>query len=216
MNIWNIHHEIHPAVGNFFQEQHKLSQRNQTEPSQPLSGRAFPRSDGQEPPGGAAEAKPWQQQIPGFQAAVEQDHSSALQGYLNPSSSLGPDPAEKPQSGFNNCPNSILTTPAYHYLPIFQNFYPAEILNPEDPSKENKKFQHGSPAGIPHQHPASVVPGQHFAKNNSSSGQAQPELGNISSDFNAIFQERVVKDQAPLQDFKNHIHEDNRYQNSWW
>ncbi|KAM7030323.1 jhy protein homolog isoform 2-T2 [Acridotheres tristis] len=89
-----------------------------------------------------------------------------------------------------------------------QNFYPAEVLNPEHPSNEKKKFQPGSPSGIPHQPPANAIPGHHFSRNNSTSGQAHPELGNISSDFNAIFQERV-KDQAPLQDFKNHIHEDN-------
>ncbi|XP_058279380.1 jhy protein homolog [Hirundo rustica] len=197
------------------QEQHRFSQRNQTASSQTLSGGAFPRNDGSEPPGKAAEAKPWHQQIPGFQTApttMEQDHSSALRGYLNPSSSVCPDPAEKSQSDFNDFPNSILTTTAHHFLPIFQNFYPAE--DPEDPSKENKKCQHDSPAGIPHRHSASAIPGQHFSKNNSISGQAHPELGNISSDFNGILQERVVKAQAPLQDFKNHIHEDNRYRNS--
>ncbi|RLV82919.1 hypothetical protein DV515_00016509, partial [Chloebia gouldiae] len=169
-------------------------QRNKTESQQSLSGRDFPRSDGQEASGEAAEAKPWIQQIPGFQAAPPTP---------NPSSS--PCPAEKSQSGLNNFPNSILTTPAYHFLPIFQNFYPAEVLNPENGSKEDKKYQHDSPAGIPHQFPANAISEQHFS---SSSGQAHPELGNISSDFNAIFQEKV-KDQAPLPDFKNHIHEDN-------
>ncbi|XP_056365772.1 jhy protein homolog isoform X1 [Oenanthe melanoleuca] len=188
--------------GQQLKEQHKFFQRNKTESNQTFSARVFPRKDGQEPPGRAAEAKPWlrnQQQIPGFQAAPSP--SSALQEYLNPSSSLGPDPAEKPQSGSNNFPNSALTRPTYHYLPIFQNFYPPEVLNPEDPSKENKKYQHEFPTRIPHQQ-------QHFSKNDSSSGQAHPELGNISSDFNAIFQEKV-KEQAPIQDFKNHIHEDN-------
>ncbi|OWK52145.1 Uncharacterized protein C11orf63 [Lonchura striata] len=173
-------------------------QRNKTESQQPLSGRgkAFPRSDGQEPPGGAAEAKPRVQQTPEFQAAPPA---------TNPNSSPGP--AEKSQSGLNNFPNSILTTPASHFLPIFQNFYPAEVLNPEYGSKEDKKHQQDSPAGIPHQFPASAIPGQGFSRNKSD--QAHPELGNISSDFNAIFQEKV-KDQAPLPDFKNHIHEDNR------
>nr|XP_031362694.1 jhy protein homolog [Lonchura striata domestica] len=171
--------------------------RNKTESQQPLSGRgkAFPRSDGQEPPGGAAEAKPRVQQTPEFQAAPPA---------TNPNSSPGP--AEKSQSGLNNFPNSILTTPASHFLPIFQNFYPAEVLNPEYGSKEDKKHQQDSPAGIPHQFPASAIPGQGFSRNKSD--QAHPELGNISSDFNAIFQEKV-KDQAPLPDFKNHIHEDN-------
>ncbi|XP_068028055.1 jhy protein homolog isoform X2 [Anomalospiza imberbis] len=193
------------SKGQQLKEQHKFLQRNKPESEPPLSGRAFPRSDGQEAPGGAAEAKPWIQQIPEFQAAprtVGQEHSSAP----NPSSSLGP--AEKSQGGLNNFPNSILATPAYHFLPIFQNFYPAEVLNPECASKEDKKYQHDSPAGIPHHFPANAIPGQHFSRNNSNSGQAHPELGNISSDFNAIFQERV-KDQAPLPDFKNHIHEDN-------
>ncbi|KAL2295820.1 hypothetical protein Nmel_017344 [Mimus melanotis] len=194
--------------GQQLKEQHKFSQRNKTESNQTFSGRVFPRNDGQEPPGRAAEAKPWlrsHQQIPGFQPAPTA--SSALQEYLNPSSPS----AEKPQSGLNNFPNSVLTTPAYHFLPLFQNFYPAEVLNPEDPSNENKKHQHESGPGIPHQHSASAIPGQHFSRNNSTSGQGHPELRNISSDFNAIFQE---KDQAPLQDFKNHIHEDNRYQNT--
>lgn len=194
------------SPNSFQEQQHEFYfcfislQRNKTESQQPLSGRgkAFPRSDdGQEAPGGAAEAKPWIQQTPGFQAAPPAP---------NPNSSPGP--AEKSQSGLNNSPNSILTTPAYHFLPIFQNFYPAEVLNPEYGSKEDKKYQQDSPAGIPHQFPASAIPGQDFSRNNSD--QAHPELGNISSDFNAIFQEKV-KDQAPLPDFKNHIHEDNRY-----
>lgn len=204
MNIENLQHGIHPAVGNLFQEQHKFFQRQKTESSQTFSTRVFSRNAGQEPPGRAAEAKPWHrspQQTPGFQE------------YLNPSSSSGPYPAEKSQSGFNNFPNSALTTPSYQYLPVFPNFFPAEVLNLEDPSNENTKHQHESPTGI--QHSASVIPGQNFSSNNSSSGQALPELGNFSSDFNAIFQERV-KDQAPLQDFKNHIHEDNRYQKSLW
>uniref|UniRef100_A0A8C3QD19 Junctional cadherin complex regulator n=1 Tax=Geospiza parvula TaxID=87175 RepID=A0A8C3QD19_GEOPR len=192
--------------GQQLKEQHRFLQRQKAEPQQPLSGRSFPRSDGQEPPGAAGEANPWiqrQQHTPGFQAAppaLGQDPSSAL----NPNSSLGP--AEKPQSGLNNFPNSILTTPGY-FLPVFQNFYPAEVLNPEYPSQEDKKCQQDSPAGIPHQFPANANPGQDFSKNNSSSDQAHPELENISADFNAIFQERV-KDQAPLPDFKNHIHED--------
>ncbi|KAI1230769.1 hypothetical protein IHE44_0008650, partial [Lamprotornis superbus] len=196
--------------GQQLKEQHKFFQRNKTESNQTFSGRVLPRNDGQEPPGRAAEAKPWHrshQKIPGVQAAPTA--SPALQEYLNPSSSS----AEKSQSGLNPFPNSVLTSPTYHFLPLFQNFYPAEVLNPEDPSNESKKFQHDSPSGIPHQHSANAIPGQHFSRNNSTSGQAHPELGNSSSDFNAIFQERV-KDQAPLPDFKNHIHEDNRYQNT--
>uniref|UniRef100_A0A8C0UG68 Junctional cadherin complex regulator n=1 Tax=Cyanistes caeruleus TaxID=156563 RepID=A0A8C0UG68_CYACU len=195
--------------GQQLKEQHKFFQRNKTEPNQTLGGKSFPRNDGQEAPGRAAEAKSWHQshqQIPGFQAvptAVEQDHSSALQEYLSPSSSVGPDPAEKSQNRFNNFPNSILSPSTDHFLPIFQNFYPSDILDPEYPS-ENKNYQHDSPTGIG----AIAIPGQQFSRNYSSSGQALPELGNISSDFNAIFQERV-KDQAPLQAFKNHIHEDN-------
>ncbi|XP_041269863.1 jhy protein homolog [Onychostruthus taczanowskii] len=191
--------------GQQLKEQHRFLPRSKAGSKQPLRGRAFPRGDGQEPPG-AAEAEPCiqrHQQIPGFQAAPPaEDPSSAL----SPSSSLGP--AEKPQSGLNHLPNSTLTMPSYHFLPIFQNFYPPEVLNPEYPSKEDKKYQHDSPAGIPHQFPANAIPGQHFSRNNSSSGQAHPELENISSDFDAIFQERV-KDQALLPDFKNHIHEDN-------
>ncbi|XP_077046149.1 jhy protein homolog isoform X2 [Agelaius phoeniceus] len=188
------------------QEQPRSLQRQKAEPKQPLRGRTLARSDGPEPPGaaGAANARVQrQQQTPGFQAAppaLGQEPSSAP----NPNSALGP--AGKPQSGLNDIPNSILTTPAY-FLPIFQNFYPPEVLDPECPSQEDKKYQQDSPAGIPQQFPANAVPGQDFPRKNSSSDQAHPELENISSDFNAIFQERV-KDQAPLPDFKNHIHED--------
>ncbi|XP_071305721.1 jhy protein homolog isoform X2 [Agelaius tricolor] len=188
------------------QEQPRSLQRQKAEPKQPLRGRTLARSDGPEPPGaaGAANARVQrQQQTPGFQAAppaLGQEPSSAP----NPNSALGP--AGKPQSGLNDIPNSILTTPAY-FLPIFQNFYPPEVLDPECPSQEDKKYQQDSPAGIPQQFPANAIPGQDFPRKNSSSDQAHPELENISSDFNAIFQERV-KDQAPLPDFKNHIHED--------
>lgn len=203
--------EIHPAFGRLFQD--KFSQRNKTESKQTLNGRVFPSNDGRKIPGGAAEAEPWLQslqQIPAFQAAPTAMGTPALQECLNPSPSVGPDP-EKSQTGLNNFPNSVhtdfttptsrsnsmLTAPTSHFLPIFQNFYPREVLNPEYPSTENKKYQH-------------------FSRDNSSSDQAHPELRNISPDFDTIFQEKV-KDQAPLPDFKNHIHEDNRYQNSlWW
>ncbi|XP_036253185.1 jhy protein homolog [Molothrus ater] len=192
--------------GQQLKEQPRSLQRQKAEPKQPLRGGTFTRSDGQEPPGAAGAANPWvqrQQQTPGFQAAppaLGQEPSSAP----NPNSALGP--AGKPQSGLNDIPNSILTTPAY-FLPIFQNFYPPEVLDPECPSQEDKKYQQDSPAGIPQQFPANAIPGQDFPRKNSSSDQAHPELENISPDFNAIFQERV-KDQAPLPDFKNHIHED--------
>ncbi|KAM6998622.1 jhy protein homolog [Passerculus sandwichensis] len=116
---------------------------------------------------------------------------------------------EKPQSCFNNVPNSILATPGC-FLPIFQNFYPPEVLSA---SQEDKKHQQDSAAGIPQQFPAGPIPGQDFSWNGSSSEQAHPELENIPADFNAIFQEKA-KDQAALPDFQSHIHEDCRYQRS--
>ncbi|XP_048184998.1 jhy protein homolog [Corvus hawaiiensis] len=200
--------------GQQLKEQHKFSQTSKTESNQTLNGRAFPRNDSQQLPGGAAEAKSWHQQIPGFQAApsaVERDSSTELQECLNPSSSVGPGPAEKSKTGLNNFPNAThpdFTTSTYRFLPIFRNFNPAEDLYPEYPSKESKKHQHDSPHGIPRQHSTSHIPGQHFSRDNSTGGQAHPKFRSISSIFNASFQERA-KDQAPLQDLKNHIHEDN-------
>ncbi|XP_050839506.1 jhy protein homolog [Serinus canaria] len=182
----------HPK-GEQLKEQPRFLQRPRAEPLQPLGARALPSRASQEPPAAAGEANPWIQRLqhtPGFQAAppaLGQDPSSALHPIYH-------------------FPNSILTSPAY-FLPIFQNFYPPEVLNPEYPSQEDKKYQQDSAAGIPQQFPASAIPGQHFPRNNSSSDQAHPELENILSEFNAIFQERV-KDQSPLPDFKNHIHED--------
>ncbi|XP_063034376.1 jhy protein homolog [Melospiza melodia melodia] len=120
---------------------------------------------------------------------------------LAPNSSLCP--PEKPQSGFNDIPNSLLATPGC-FLPIFQNFYPPEVLNA---SQEDKKHQQDSAAGIPQQFPAGPIPGQDFSWNGSSSEQAHPELENVPADFNAIFQEKA-KDQAALPDFQSHIHED--------
>ncbi|XP_074415721.1 jhy protein homolog isoform X1 [Zonotrichia albicollis] len=125
----------------------------------------------------------------------------------DPSPALAPNPAlcppENPHSAFSAIPNSILSTPGC-FLPIFQNFYPPEVLNA---GQEDKKNQQESAAGIPQQFPANAVPGQDFSWNSSSTEQAHPELENISADFNAIFQEKV-KDQAALPDFQNHIHED--------
>ncbi|KAL9825903.1 jhy protein homolog [Geothlypis trichas] len=183
--------------GQQLKEQHRLLQGHKAEPRQALGGRALPRNDAQEPPAAAEPCMQRQQQPPGSQAAppaLGQDPSSALS------------PAEKPQSGLNHLPNPILTTPAY-FLPIFQNFYPPEVFNPEHPSQEDKKCQQDSAAGIPQQFPGNAIPGQDFSRSDSSSEQAHPELENILSDFNAIFQE-TVKDQAALPDFKNHIHED--------
>ncbi|XP_054150885.1 jhy protein homolog [Melozone crissalis] len=193
--------------GQQLKEQPRPLQRHRAEPRPPLGGRAFPRSAGRDPPGaaGAANARAQrQQQPPGPQAvppALGRDPSPALA----PNSSLGP--AEKPQSGLNNAPNPILATPGC-FLPIFQNFYPPEVLNPEYPGQEDKKHQQDSAAGIPQlEFPTNPIPGQDFSWNSSSSDQAHPELENIPADFNAIFQEKV-KDQAALPDFQNHIHED--------
>ncbi|XP_027576821.1 jhy protein homolog [Pipra filicauda] len=199
--------------GQQLKDQHnKFSQREKTKPTGNLDGKDFPRNGSQQPPGRAAEPKPWHhnsRQTPGFQAAPsaeEQDKGTALQECLHPNPAAGPDadPAAKSNTGFNNSPNSRhfvnqgFPTPTWPVHPTSQHCSPA------DTSKENKKYLQDSPRGIPHS--PHHIPGQHFA---STSGQANPKqrnISNISSAFNASFQE--LKDQIPLQDCKKHIHED--------
>ncbi|XP_057897117.1 jhy protein homolog [Melospiza georgiana] len=135
-------------------------------------------------------------------------HSPDILGVAEPCpGALATVPQEQQQppvpGGFNNVPNSLLATPGC-FLPIFQNFYPPEVLNA---SQEDKKHQQDSAAGIPQQFPANPIPGQDFPWNGSSSEQAHPELENVPADFSAIFQEKA-KDQAALPDFQSHIHED--------
>ncbi|XP_010284199.1 PREDICTED: uncharacterized protein C11orf63 homolog [Phaethon lepturus] len=177
--------------------QNKSSQRNKTKSNQSLKGRAFTRNESQQPPGRPAEPKSWyhrHQQIPEFQTApmqaVEQDNRTTLQKWLYPSPSVGLDTntAANSDSCLNNFPNSR------HF--------------------ENKKYQHDSPNSLPHdQQPLyNHVTVQLFARDNSTNGQAHPNRRNISSTFNANFQE-LVKDQVSFQDCKRLIYADKRYQN---
>ncbi|XP_050178801.1 jhy protein homolog [Myiozetetes cayanensis] len=101
--------------GQQLKDQHnKFSQRNKAKPTGNLNGKDFPGKGSQQPPGRAAEPKPWHQsakQIPGFQAAprpVEQVKSTALQESLHPNPSAGPDtdPAAKSSTCFSNSPIS--------------------------------------------------------------------------------------------------------------
>ncbi|NXV99724.1 JHY protein, partial [Fregetta grallaria] len=210
--------------------QNKSSQRNKIKSNQNLKGRAFPRNDSQQPPGRPAELKSWHHrhhQIPEFQTAavqaVEQDYSSALQKWLYPSPSVGPDTntAANSDTCLNNFPNSRylvnqdFTTSTYPFHSTLHKLNPAEVVSPAYTSKENKKYPHNSPNGIPHdqQHLYNHVAVQLFARDNSTNGhQAHPNQRNISSTFNANFQE-LVKDQVSLQDCKRHIYADKRYQN---
>ncbi|KAM6115750.1 jhy protein homolog [Phoenicopterus ruber ruber] len=206
--------------------QNKSSQKNKIKSNQSLKGRAFPRNDSQQPPGRPAEPKSWHHQIPEFQTApmqaVEQDNSSALQKWLYPSPSVGPDTntAANSDTCLNNFPNSKnfvnqdFTASTYSFHPTLHKSNPAEVISPAYTSKENKKYQHDSPNGLPHdqQHLYNRATVQLFARDDSTNGQAHPNQRNISFTFNAHFQE-LVKDQVLLQDCKRHIYADKRYQN---
>ncbi|NWS58032.1 JHY protein, partial [Chunga burmeisteri] len=209
--------------------QKKSSHRNKIKSNQSLQGRAFPRNDSQQPPGRPAEPKSGHHrhhQISEFQTApmqaVEQDHSSALQKWLYPSPSVGPDANTAANSGtcLKNFPNSRhfvnqdFTTSVYLFHPTLHKFNPAEVTSPACTSKDNKKHQHDSPNGLPHdqQHLYTPVTVQLFARDSSTNGQAHPNQMTISSPFNANFQESV-KDQVSLQDCKRHVFVDKRYQN---
>ncbi|KAF1435689.1 hypothetical protein FQV07_0007629, partial [Pygoscelis papua] len=209
--------------------QHKSSQRNKIKSNQSHKGRAFPRNDSQQPSGGPAEPKSWHHrhhQISEFQTApmqaVEQNNSSALQKWLYPSPSVGPgtNTAANSDTCLNNFPNSRhfvnqdFTTSIYPFHPTLHKFNAAEVISPAYISKENKEYRHDSPNGLPQdqQHLYNHVTVQLFARDNSTNGQAHPNQRNISSTFNANFQE-LVKDQVSLQDCKRHIYADKRYQN---
>ncbi|XP_075579471.1 jhy protein homolog [Pelecanus crispus] len=204
--------------------QNKSSQRNKTKPNHSLKGRAFPRNDSQQPPGRPAEPKSWHhrhRQISEFQTApmqaVEQDNSSALQKWLYPRPSVGPDTntAASSDTSLNNFPNSRhfvnqdFTTSTCPFHPTVRKFNPAEVISPAYTSKENKTYQHDFPNGLPcdQQHLYNRVTVQLFARDNSTNGEAHPNQRNISSTFNANFQE-LVKDQVSLQDCKRHIYAD--------
>ncbi|NXY68581.1 JHY protein, partial [Glareola pratincola] len=177
--------------------QNKFSQRNKIKSNQRIKGRAFPKNDGRQPPGRPAEPKSWHHrhhQIPKFQTAAmqaaEQDNSSAQQKqlYQSPSVDPGTNTAANSDTCLNNFPNS-------------RRF-------------EDKKYQHDSPNGLPHdqQHLYNRATVQLLARDYGTNGQAHPNHGNISSTFNANFQE-LKNDQVSLQDCKRHIYADKRYQN---
>ncbi|NXW28844.1 JHY protein, partial [Phaetusa simplex] len=211
--------------------QNKFSQRNKIKSNQSIKGRPFPKNDSQQPPGRPAESKSWHHrhhrhhQIPKCQTAamqaVEQDNSSAQQKRLYRSPSVDPDTntAANSDTCLNNFPNSRhfvnqdFTTASCPFHPTLHKFNPAEGISPAYTSQENKKYQHDSPNGLPHdqQHLYNCATVQHLARDYSTNGQAHPNQRNISSTFNANFQE-LMNDQVSLQDCKRRIYTDKRYQ----
>ncbi|XP_057252604.1 jhy protein homolog [Pezoporus wallicus] len=197
----------------------KSYQRNNTKSNQRLKGRAIPRNDSQQQPGRPAELRPWHRQIPGSQTsptqAVEQGDSSTL----HPSPSVGPDAntAANSDTCFNNSLSSRhlvkqdFTTFSYPFHSKSHTYHPAEAISPAYTSKENWKYQPNCPNGFPrgqqHLHNHATV--QLFARDNSTNGQGHPNQRNISSTFNANFQE-LVKDQESPQGCKRHICVDKR------
>ncbi|XP_071432509.1 jhy protein homolog isoform X2 [Pithys albifrons albifrons] len=208
------------------QDQHnKFSQRNKTNPNQSLKGRDFPSNDIQQPPGRPAEPKSWprsHQHTPGFRAApsaAEQDEGPALQECLHPDPSGGPhaDPATKSNTCRSNFPSSShfvkqdLTTSACALPPPLHHSVPAEVESPARTSTESQEYLWHSPSAIPiphgQQHSHNHVPGQQFASADRTGGQAHPKQRNIPPAFTANFEE-LVRDQVPLWDCKNQVHED--------
>ncbi|XP_074018600.1 jhy protein homolog [Numenius arquata] len=206
--------------------QNKSSQRNKMKSNQSIKGRAFTKTDSQQPPGRPAEAMSWHHrhhQIPTFQPApmqaVEQHNSSAQHERLCQSPSVDPDTdtAANSDTCLNNFPNSRhfvnqdFTTSTYSFHPMLHKFNPAEDISPAYTIKENKKYQRDSPNGLPRdqQHLYNHATVQPFARDDSTDGQAHPNQRTISSTFNANFQE-LVKNQVSLQDCKRHIYADKR------
>nr|XP_047919268.1 jhy protein homolog isoform X2 [Anser cygnoides] len=197
--------------------QNKWSQRNKIKSNQSLKGGAFSRSDNQQPPGRLAEPKPRHHQTSEFRTAptqaAEQDKSSAPQKWLYPSLSVGPDTNTAANSkncliNFPNPRHSVnrdFTTSTYPIHPTLRKFNPAEVMSPAYTSKETKKHQHQLPNGLPHdqQHLYKHDTTQFFPRDDSTSGRVCPNQRNISSTFNANFQE-LVKDHVSLQDCKRH------------
>ncbi|KAM6107726.1 jhy protein homolog [Pterocles gutturalis] len=205
-------------------QQNKSSQKNKIKSNQSLKGRAFQRNGSQQPLRRPAEPKAQHHrhhQIPELQPApvqaVQQDNSSPLQKRLYPSPSVGPDTNTETNSDtcLNNFPNSRhivnrdFIPPTNPLHPTLRKFNRAEVLSPACTSKENKRYQHGSPGGLPHDQQHVTV--QLFPGDNSTNGRAYPNQKNISSVFNGNFQE-LVKGQVSLQDCKRHIHADKEYQ----
>ncbi|NWY60606.1 JHY protein, partial [Chionis minor] len=223
----------------FPDHQNTSSRRNKTKSNQSIKGRAFPRNDSKQPPGRPGEPKSWHHrhhrraefQTASTQAA-ERDNSSALQKGLYPSPSVDPDAntAANSDTCLNNFPNSRyfvnqdFTTSIYPFHPTLYKFNPAEVIPPVHTRKESKKYQHNSPNGLPrHQQDLyNHATAQLFARDDSTSGQARPNQRNISSAFNASFQE-LVKDQIfqdpsqwpvqpkPQQNCKRGIYADKSY-----
>ncbi|KAM6043221.1 jhy protein homolog [Chlamydotis macqueenii] len=204
--------------------QNKSLQGNKIKSNQSLKGRAFPRNDSQRLPERPAESKSWHHRhhqtsepLAAPVRAVEQDNSSALRKSLYPDPSVGPDTNTAANSDIylNNFPDSRyfvhqdFTTSTYPFHPTLHEFNPAEVISPAYNNKENKKYQRGSPNGLAHKQQlldnhATV---QLCARHDSTNGQAHPNQKNISSAFNANFQE-LVKDQKSIQDCKRHIYVD--------
>ncbi|KFP86955.1 Uncharacterized protein C11orf63, partial [Acanthisitta chloris] len=182
-------------------QHNQFFQRNKVTSNQDLKGRAFPRNESQEAPGRPADPEPWQHShhhTSGSQAAptaVEQDKSRALQECLCPTSAVGPNThtAAKPNTCLNSFPTSgyfvsqdFIISP-YPFHPTCHTCIPAEVPVPAYTSKENKNYQHDALNNQQHLH--SHIPGQHFARDAKTHGQAQPSQRNIPSTFNANFQE---------------------------
>ncbi|KFV80840.1 Uncharacterized protein C11orf63, partial [Struthio camelus australis] len=200
--------------------QNKQPQRNKIKSKQNLKGRAFPSNDSQQPPGGPAESKSWQHrhhQAPEFQTAAtqaaEQDNSSALQKWLCPYPSVCPD-----TTLLNNFPksrhflNQDFVTSAYPLHPTSHKFCPVEFLSPAYTSEE--KYHHGPPNGLPHdqQHLYNHAILPFFPRDDCTNDQAHPNQRNVSSVYNANFQE-LVKDLVSLQHCKRHVYTDKSYHN---
>lgn len=169
--------------------QNKWSQRNKVKSNQNLEGRDFSRSDNHQPAGRPAKPRSWHyrhHQMSEFQTApmqaVEQDNSSALQKWLYPNPSVGPD-----------------TNTAANSDTCLNNF-------PACTRKRIKNCQLDHPNGLPHgqQHLYNHATVPFFPRDGSTSGQAHPNQKK-SSTFNANYQE-MVKDQVLLQDCKRHIY----------
>ncbi|XP_021231445.1 uncharacterized protein C11orf63 homolog isoform X2 [Numida meleagris] len=202
--------------------QDKWSQRNKVKSIQTLEGRAFSRSDNHQPPGRPAKPKSWhwkQHQMSEFQTApmqaVEQDNSSALQKWLCPSLSVGPytNTAANSDTCLNNFPhsghhvNQDFTVSTYSFHPTQHKFNLEEVGSQACTSKKNKNCQHDRLNGLPHgqQHLYNHATMPFFPRDSSTSNQEHPNQKNISSTFNASYQE-MVKDPVLLQDCKRHLY----------
>ncbi|OXB65758.1 hypothetical protein ASZ78_004434 [Callipepla squamata] len=199
-------------------QQSKLSQRKTVKFDQNPKERAFPRIDNHQPAGRPAKPKSCHykhRQMSEFQPAPmhaeEQDSSSALQNLLSP-----PDPdsdtAANSDTCLNNFPNSKRrasqkrAVSAYPFRSTQHKLNLEEVGSPARTGKKNKNSQRDCPRVLLHgqQHSGNHATVPLFTRNDSTSGQAQPNQNNISSTFNANYGE-TVKDQVSLQACKGHI-----------